>query len=290
MIAELKARGYSAVAGDFSTGRPDQSAMLLRSPTHSQLIGKRYSLERGPAVFQSMVQLWNSSFGETRKPPGLPRPVEYIEDCRTLIMEYIPGKPFAELFPNEAPFEQSVMLLVDLHESNARPVKRRDQPGILRSIRRKALSVKDYDQEYVPSFLKLAEQLAEASVPDSELVPSHGDFSPRNLLVASDRVALIDWDRFQWADPARDVSYLGLWFWMFGLRRGFPDWSASKKIIAQYQELRPASSVAERIHFHNAAGLVRIAHSILQFWPDDKKWIPQILAEASAQISKRTKC
>jgi aminoglycoside phosphotransferase (APT) family kinase protein len=39
------------------------------------------------------------------------------------------------------------------------------------------------------------------------LVPTHGDFQPKNILVAGSRVTVIDFDRFALAHPARDLGH-----------------------------------------------------------------------------------
>jgi aminoglycoside phosphotransferase (APT) family kinase protein len=39
------------------------------------------------------------------------------------------------------------------------------------------------------------------------LVPTHGDFQPKNIHVSGRRITVIDFDRFALADPARDVAH-----------------------------------------------------------------------------------
>src|SRR5206468_866896 len=125
-----------------------------------------------------------------------------------------------------------------------------------------------------------------AQVDQLELVPSHGDFSPRNVLVAPERrLALIDWDRLQCADPARDIAYMGTWCWVSALRQGkVPEWSVLERSVARYNLLRPRAAVEMRLSFYIAAGLVRIAHSLIELWPDDAYLVPQLTAEALRQL------
>ncbi len=178
-----------------------------------------------------MNELWRSSFGERRRPPGLPRPLGYDASRGVLLMEWIDGRPWLELGAWDARrLRDAVSLLADLHASNAAPIK--------------------------------------------------------NVLVAGDRVVLIDWDRFQGADPARDLGFLGSWFWVSLLReRRQPNWDALDWAVTTYERLRPGASLCHRLDFHAAAGLVRIAFSRLHLWPDEIGLVPAILNEAIRRVA-----
>jgi aminoglycoside phosphotransferase (APT) family kinase protein len=63
-----------------------------------------------------------------------------------------------------------------------------------------------------------AEAVDLSEVVDGELVPCHGDFSPQNVLVGPGGFALIDWDKLQLADPARDIAYTRAWCWAEAIR------------------------------------------------------------------------
>jgi len=49
-------------------------------------------------------------------------------------------------------------------------------------------------------------------LPDDELVPTHGDISPKNFLITSDGPLMVDWDDMALADPMRDLGPLLWWY------------------------------------------------------------------------------
>jgi aminoglycoside phosphotransferase (APT) family kinase protein len=252
------------------------------------VVAKQFSADEGLRTYANMVELWNSTFGERRRPPGLPRPIAYHSNLGALIMERIEGRPLIELESwSDRTLCDSMQLLACLHECAAQPPVSRDSRRIVRSMRRKAESINELAPEFAAAIGEVVDALAvvAASLAPAELVATHGDFSPRNVLVASDRLVLIDWDRFQRADPARDVAYMGAWCWTWSLRQGQPaDWTVLDKVVAVYDALRPAASIQSRIRFYVAAGLVRIAHSLVRFWRDDIRFVPQIASEAMRQL------
>lgn len=69
------------------------------------------------------------------------------------------------------------------------------------------LSLVDVAFESVP--MDALAELFEAGQPDrsSRLVPSHGDVSPGNCLIAAGRLWLIDWEFSGMADPTWDLAY-----------------------------------------------------------------------------------
>jgi aminoglycoside phosphotransferase (APT) family kinase protein len=106
----------------------------------------------------------------------------------------------------------------------------------------------------------------------TELVISHGDFSPRNVLLTPEGLALIDFDRLQMAAPERDIAYWGAWTWVTMLTTGQqPSWQIADDLALAYNGFRPARPVAEpsASGFYRAVALLRIAHgwSALQAAP-----------------------
>jgi aminoglycoside phosphotransferase (APT) family kinase protein len=234
-----------------------------------------------------MMSAWRSSFGERRRPPGLPRPLGYDGEHGALLMEWIDGRPWLELGPwDKRRLEEAVSLLTSLHDSESTPARKRSSRRVVASVRRKAAAAATLAPDLAPRFLDAAEALAARCPPDVELVPSHGDFSPRNVLVAKDRVVLIDWDRFQRADPARDIASLGAWFWLACLREGHsPSWAVLEQAVTAYERLRPEASLRERLAFHTAAALVRLAFSRVVLWRSERHFVPRLLAEAMQRIA-----
>ncbi len=286
IVESLRQRGYARTPETFRTGRPDRVTLALTTRTGVPVVAKVYPCGNGETVFANMLRVWRSPFGENRHPPGLPQPVDYLPDLGILVMARVEGFPLAERNHIEPTvLDDVVRLLASLHESTATSRLVRSSMGIVKSIRRKAEHAAMLAPELGESFHQAADALAACRVGDRELVPSHGDFSPRNLMLGREGLVLIDWDRFQIADPARDVAYLGLWSWAGHVRKGqAPDWSVLDRTVAHYDSLRPQAAIKARLHFHIAAGLLRVAHSIVALWPRERSVVPRLIGEARQQL------
>jgi hypothetical protein len=286
-IVALQRRGYTIDGAKFPTGRPDRITIPVLTRTGLAAVAKCYPSDRGALTFANMQALWRSSFGERRRPPGLPQPIDYLPETGTLIMERLPGRPLAE---REAADTTSVVegveLIAALHACEARPTKKRDRRRILREIKRNLATSAEVAPEYTSVLGEVMEALEASAGEDPEIAPCHGDFSPRNVLIGADRVALIDWDRLEWADPARDVTHFGTWCWVWALRKKrAPDWSVLQQVVDSYRGRRRITLTDARVAFHVAAGLMREAHGMIMFWPSDVHLVPQLAAEALRHLA-----
>ena len=281
-VQALRRHGYETDGAHFPTGRPDRTTLSLVAPSGRPVVAKLYPSGDGDVAYANMQELWRSSFGERRRPPGLPEPIEYLPDVGALIMEQLPGRPLVEVGASEGDIvDAAIGVVASLHGCDAQPNKRRSIPGILRSVRRKVDAVAEVAPAFAGPLREVADALDGSQVEEPELAPCHGDFSPRNVLVSATRLALIDWDRLQRADPARDLAYFGAWCWAWALRQRKPAcWSMLDRVVVRYASLRPAASIADRLSFHIAAGLVRIAHGLVTLWPEDAHLVPRVAAEA----------
>lgn len=289
VLSTLSLHGYFPDGAEpFATGRPDRSTLPFLTSSGAPVVVKLYPSGGGEECWENMAALWRSSFGERRSPPGLPRPLEYLSSIGALVIERLPGCPLAESGePDADAIEATMRLAASLHECDARPARRRSAERILRSVRRKAERISRLAPGLARDVRRVAEALEAAHATDGDLVPCHGDFSPRNVLVGWKRLALIDWDRFQLADPARDVAYFGTSCWVGRLRRGREgDWSALDLSVAAYLALRPACRIADRLDFHVIAGLLRIADGLLVLWPDEAHLVPRLTAEALRRLEE----
>jgi thiamine kinase-like enzyme len=288
VVAILQDRGYRPDGDPFPVGRPDRTTIPLLTDSGRPVVAKIYSDEGGEACFANMRALWSSSFGERRNPPGLPRPIEYLREPRVLILERVAGRALAEIGePDAGAVQDAVRLAAALHGSDARPARRRSARGILRSLRRKAERISRLDSALGANVDRVVAALEDSRGIERQLVPCHGDFSPRNVLAGTDRSVLIDWDRFQLADPARDVAYFGTWCWVDRMRRGeTPSWSVLEGVTAAYEALRPGAAVAARLDYHVAAGLVRIAEGLMTLWPADAHLAPLLAEEALSRAKE----
>jgi Ser/Thr protein kinase RdoA (MazF antagonist) len=284
--AALRERGYEPDGSEFLTRRPDRLTVGLRTAAGTPAIGKLYPAGGGGQAFRNMTALWDSSFGERRDPPGLARPIEHIGEARVLVMEHLGGRPLLELdYLAEEHLRQSVELLAALHESDARLSSvPRTARRVVRSLRRKQARIAELAPEYAARYEAAVDAVEAAQPGDRDLMCSHGDFSPRNVLAGTGRYALIDWDRLRLADPARDIANYGAWCWLRALhRRGASDWSALERFVAGYASLRPCA-LGDRLNFHLAAALLRMVASRVELWREESYLIPALVEEAARRV------
>lgn len=103
--------------------------------------------------------------------------------------------------------------------------------------------------EVADAITRLAQRTG--AVEHQPLVPSHTDPNITNVLIAADRIYLIDWDGITWSDPLRDIRLLLWWYvpearWRdILLRMGVPE--------------SGIDGAAERVHWWSAVNSLRVA-------------------------------
>src|SRR2546430_17354250 len=102
ILQALRRAGYTTDGPDFAIGRPDSAPLPLANRAGVPVVAKLFPAGGGESTFANMQELWRSSFGERRRPPGLPRPIDYLPDIRVVIMERLPGHPLIDLGPLDA--------------------------------------------------------------------------------------------------------------------------------------------------------------------------------------------
>jgi len=284
----LEKRGYRLDGQPAATGRPGRCALPLRTRGGVSVMAKLYGNGKGEQTFTNMRRLWLSPFGRERSSPGLPEPLDYIPEAGALIMEQVAGRPLVEFGRvGEAHLTESMRLLSELHTCGVVPEIRRKWRGILRSLDRKLQRIKVIAPQSASPIELVVERLRVTRVKDTELVCAHGDFSARNVLIAEDRALLIDWDRLQQADPARDVAYFAVWPWREAVRRGrMPDRKSLSAALETYRRFRPACHLRDQVAFHVAAALVRMCCSLIELWPEQRYLVPGLARAAARELDE----
>lgn len=255
------------------------------------VVVKRYLRADGERIWTEHCAVWQSRFGAGRRPvPGLPEPMAWRAADRELVMELVPGQPVGargDLGRSVELCEPIACLLADFHSSEVLVARRRDARRIVRSLHRKAseLAADPVGGAYGRAVRLLDDRVVLSRVARHEqLVVTHGDWSPRNVLAEPDgSVRLIDLDRLQMAGPAHDVAYWGAWCWATELMAGQqPAWEHCSNFTGRYVEQRPEArqQLADTMWFHRAAALLRIAHgwSALATMPERRS---EVVREAS---------
>lgn len=240
-----------------------------------EVVVKTYRRGGSRDVYDQMLALWLSPFGRERRPPGLPQPLSVDVETGELVMARAPGRPLGErgdLGDSVRRLPEVAALLADLHASGVTVKRVRSADRVLASSRRKAADLSagsagpraDAAKVAVAAAANKVVGLLDRCRPKEEaLVPSHGDFSPRNILGDVTGVVLVDLDRMQMADPAHDLAYWGAWTWATDAMNGRnPTWELLGDLMSHY-----AGQLGDRprvtggnLAFHRAAALLRIVH------------------------------
>jgi hypothetical protein len=259
-----------------------------RAVQHAQhdgrhVVTKTYTSVDSAEIFRSMRLLWASPFG--RRFRHMPEPISH--DGSTITMSFVPGHPMGsrgDLGGTPLRLENIADLLVRLHGSGVVVQRQRSASKLIRSLQRKQL---DLPEVLVPLYSSVVARAVEQQPFRETLVVSHGDFSPRNLLVDGGRIAVIDFDRLQMAGPGRDVGYLAAWCWVTQLQiRGTGSWAIGDKFTSTYVERGGADILDADLRFHRACGLLRIAQSWSAF-ADRPDLARRVIVEASCQLGAR---
>src|SRR5262245_42912211 len=216
-----------------------------------RLIAKVYKSDRGQGHFDALSRLREAGF----RPPSpftVVYPVTYIADRRILLQEKAPGSMLADLIfggPDSAAFgamERAAGWLAALHGAEVTAQPRLERVRMLVARQGREL------MELLPQQAFRMERLAARALAGLEarhvtpLVPSHGDFHPKNVFIAADgRVTVIDFDTFGLQEQAADVAYIMGQTAIMGYRRlgGFAaSTQARYRFLQAYLEAAPLLS------------------------------------------------
>lgn len=188
-------------------------------------IGKIYKGDYGQEHFDVLSRLREAGF----RPPSpftVVYPVTYIADRCFLLQEKAPGSLLADLIfgePDSAvvdALQAAAGWLAALHDAEVNAQPRLERVRMLVAGQGREL------MELLPQQAPRVERLAARALTGLEarrltpLVPSHGDFHPKNVFITAEgRVTVIDFDTFGLQEQAADVAYILAQTAIMGYRR-----------------------------------------------------------------------
>jgi Ser/Thr protein kinase RdoA (MazF antagonist) len=227
------------------------------------------------AVHGAMADLWASPLGGDRlRGPGMPEPLGFDSGAGELTVSWVRGKPLAERGSVGGAVSRAVEvgnLLADLHGSGIVVDRVGDRRALAQSVGRKvadAAADPTTPRVVLDAFVEASLAVDRAWMPDDaprRHVPSHGDLSPRSVLVSDRGLVLIDFDRLQMAEPELDLASWAAWMWVAQGARDAPDTAALLGDLVRGYAAAARRAPADRasLEVHLAVALVRIAHG----WP-----------------------
>jgi Ser/Thr protein kinase RdoA (MazF antagonist) len=271
---------YTIRARDARTGRVGTTRAFL----------KVYNHEHGAETFQLLRALSGGS-GDGRRPYSVVRPIDYLSEFRTLVLEEAPGRPLSQLLlqgPDpEAPMRQAARAVAALNQDDL-PIPRQEAWSEHAEVVGKASRLVQWA---CPESRARVEALMEAflqGLDDVPLGPIHGDLKPDHIFLDGDRTTFIDLDRAVLGDPVRDPAHLVAYLLgRVGLDAAPParTEAAAVAFVEEYFRSVPAAW-RTRFPLHAAGALLEVAAGA--FWRQEPGWreeIPRIVAAAHNALS-----
>jgi hypothetical protein len=234
------------------------------------LIGKIYAKDHSD-VFQAMEGIQRAGFGP-RDEFSIPQPIGYLSSLRLLLQEKVEGPLAKEVFEtgddrsHAAAAERCARWLARFHALAPKAGPVFDSNRRLRSARRHSLRIAKLGGRCADKAIRLLQWLEDeaSSLSPVEMCAGHGSYSAAQLILAQRRTVVFDWDRYDVADPARDVGRFLAALRRWALRRlgsiRALDGAAEVFLKTYLAEGRP--EVERNLHFYEAAACLKLAKAV----------------------------
>jgi hypothetical protein len=260
---------------------------LQTTTSKHELIGKVYARDRSE-VHRGMKRISESGFG-----PGaefsIPQPLAYLLSVRLLVYEKVQGLRAKDIF--EANNEQSramaaercALWLARFHATelqSERIITLSDQLILLEQRTERLARLAPPLEDKARRLYKQLEG-TKSALNDVEPRAGHGSFSPSHVILAKASTVTIDWDRYNVADPARDVGRFiielrRLAYSRFGSIRAF---DAVAEVFRQTYLAVSKLNEAVQLPYYEAAACLQIAGRLVKDQSDRYKKLETLLDE-----------
>lgn len=291
--AGLDVRDYEARVLKTSRSRPILRYAVTcfderkNAPVRRVIIGKGYFRRDGARTFESMKLLWSEGFAEDRL-LTIPEPIAFVPSMRLLLQGLAPGEALYTYIddPGKAlePVGLTARWLAKLHGTRiaGSPVL---PPGYEET---KLRTYRDVLMRICPAFAPRIGYFAQyilvslKALDPRQVVPTHGDFQPKNVSIFGDRVTVIDFDRFALAHPARDLGhFVGQSMTMSYARTGsfeeIKPWNAA--FLDEYARLTPPEALSALPVFVARTFMEVLKHKIFLDPDKNARLLPAFLDE-----------
>jgi tRNA A-37 threonylcarbamoyl transferase component Bud32 len=188
-------------------------------PAHDTTSGRRetagcylkvYRNERGRETFE-LLRSWGEGARPGRRPYGLVRPIAYLSELRTLVLEEAAGTSLRERLLEAcdpvAAMRTVARAVASFHEDDLEVTRRyslADQRDDLRQAAALVQWVCPDKRAKIGGVAAVVEHALEEVTP----APIHRDLTPEHVFLADDRVTFVDADSIALGDPLRDPALL----------------------------------------------------------------------------------
>lgn len=179
------------------------------------VFGKLYSDELGPHSVQVIKGLWEAGFGNA-EPYQVSQPLSYLPAYNLFLTKAAAGIPLMSFLGQDSPellahVRQAAQWLVRLHLTPLHMGRRDslwDSLKLFRIVRRltKAVAKAPHTRKQLIKMVDRLYQKGQQSPDQVPTVQTHGRFHYEHIFASDTTVTLIDFDRSQPSDPAKDLA------------------------------------------------------------------------------------
>lgn len=230
---------------------------------------------------------------EGTRPYETIRPIAYLSDLRTLVIEEAPGRPLSQLSPQSGHAAQAVRsvarALAAFHQDEIPATRHESLADRLEAVRKAGLLI----QWACPGTRDTVQAIIAAvtnGLEEASPAPIHGDLKSDHVFVSDERVVFIDLDSVAFGDPVRDVASL---FAHLTCKTGSPSMPAdrAREMAAAFADeyFRHApSSWRARFGLHSAGAFLEVAGCIFRSqepgWPETTARIVEEAQRACEEV------
>ena len=177
----------------------------------TEIVAKFYGSDRGTKALRALQKLWEAGF----RPPArycVPRPYGYFPEQGALLQANAPGATWASFLRGDeralaAVSAQAGAWLVQLQRSPV-SAEAKSWKSDIDSAQRFAQELASSFPEHASRLEPVAEQFIQALRAEGiPLLPSHGDYHPKNVFLTPGLTTVIDFDTMGLREAAFDVGY-----------------------------------------------------------------------------------
>lgn len=209
-VTRYKPARRCVIEYDVQLLQPDMEPRLVT------LIGKVRARRFGNESYRLLDEIWQKGFSEVSEDGiSVPEPVGVISSLHMWFQRKVPGETATSLLASPEGLRLSRQVAEaahKLHSANVTTQKRHnisDELRILHECFGKLRTVKPNWTDRVNRLESACDRLA-GTLPDTLPTGIHRDFYPAQVIVAPDRLYLIDFDLYCLGDPALDIgNFLG---------------------------------------------------------------------------------
>lgn len=270
--------------------------IMLQTTTGKRgLIGKVYATDHSDA-YRAMDQIECAGFGPEEE-FSIPRPLAYLASVHLLVSEKVDGPRAKDIFGTSSgqscatATERCALWLAKFHTTelqSERRVSLRDQLSLLEQ---RAQRIADLGNPLADKARRLYNQLvaAASALKEDKARAGHGSYSPSHIILAEGRTVAIDWDRYNVADPARDVARF-----IIELRRlAYSRFGSIRALDAEADVFRETYLAASKLNvivqlpFYEAITCLQIAGRIAQRQSGKVQKVETLLDEGLRTFEQR---